>query len=126
MCLSAEEFPGEMFETLQTRLEEVFGEGGKTRAQELETVFENQVLAKGEGQLFLHPLANHPDLHPFEILQGQCDEVPVVAPEVMKKDGDFAGAAEADVAPFVCGAPVLPRDVIVVQTLSEWLVLKGW
>ena len=49
----------------------------------------------------------------------------VIAPEVMEKDGDFAGAAEADVAPFVCGAPVLPRDVIVVPDLVRVVGIEG-
>ena len=106
-----------MFETLQTPLEEILCEGGNSRTQDLKAVFEDQVLAKGEGGVLLHPLANHPDLHPFELLQGHCDKVGIVPPDVMEKDGDFADAAQADVAPFVCSAAVLPPDVVVVRDL---------
>ena len=43
----------------------------------------------------------------------------------MEKDGDFAGAAESDVAPFVCCAPVLPRDMVVVPDLVSVVGVEG-
>ena len=114
-----------MLETLQTRLEEVFSEGGQTRPQELQTVFKDQLLDKGEGEILLHPLANHPDLHPFEILQGHCDEVRVIAPEVVEKAG-ILQVRRRRMLHHLCAAP---RYFHVTwswsRTLSVWLVLKG-
>ena len=43
----------------------------------------------------------------------------------MEKYGDLAGAAEAEVAPFVCNAPVLPRDVLMIADLVRVVGVEG-
>ena len=46
-------------------------------------------------------------------------------PEVVEEDGDYAGAAEAQVAPFVRSAQVLPRDVLMVADLVRVVCVEG-
>ena len=43
----------------------------------------------------------------------------------MEKDGDFACAAEADVAPFVCSAPILPLDKVIIEDLVSMICIEG-
>ena len=80
----------------------------------MEAIFEDLLIANGEGEIVLHHLANHPGLHTFDILQGHCDEVGVVAHQVMEEEGDFAGVAEAEVAPLLCSSMVLPGQLVMV------------
>ena len=113
-----------VFETIEPRLHQIFGVGGKSRAKELKAVFEDQLFAQGECEIFIHPLANHPDLDPFEVLEGHCDEVGVIPPEVME-NRDFAGAAKAEVAPIMCSASRLPREMVVIQELVCAVGVEG-
>ena len=43
----------------------------------------------------------------------------------MEKDGDFAGAAEANVAPFVCSAPILPRHMVMIADIVGVVSVEG-
>ena len=49
----------------------------------------------------------------------------VVAPEVREEQGDFAYAAESEVAPLVRGAPVLPRYMVMVPDLVGVVGVEG-
>ena len=78
-----------------------------------------------QREIFLHPLAKHPVLHPFEILQGHCDEVGVVPPEIIEDEGDLAGAAEAEIGPLVPSAPRLPPDMVMIRHHGALVGIEG-
>ena len=92
-----------------------------SRLLELQTVFEYYVLAKGEGEVHLHPLAQHPDIHPLEILQGHFDDVGLIAPEDTEEHKDFAVSEEAYIAPLRRSAGVLPPDLVMVWSVLNCL-----
>ena len=60
-------------------------------------------------------MPNDLDVHPREVLHNHCNEVRVVAAEVVKEDRDLAGASMADVAPFVRRTLIHPSDVVVIS-----------
>ena len=73
------------------------------------TILEHQLLNKGEGMVFLHPWPDEIDVHSGEVLHSHCDEVGVVAPEVVEEDRNFGGASKPDVAPFLCSVRYSPQ-----------------
>ena len=62
-------------------------------------------------------MAYHADLNPVEVLDAHCDEVGVSPPDVVEKDGDLAGGAEAEFAPLVSSATILHRDILMIADL---------
>lgn len=66
-------------------LETVPPQGLNTGAQEWQAVVDDQMSAQGDGQIpFHHYLPNHPDILPIEDVMGSCDEVGIIAQEVVK------------------------------------------
>ena len=107
----------EIQELIDSTFRQVCCKGLEAGPKELQGVLEHEVIAKGEGEILLHPLPNYLDVVPSEVLEGQADEVRVVPPEVVEKHRNFAGTSQAEITPPMCCPAIHPRHLIVVPDL---------
>ena len=83
-CLKTVKLLSELNEASQSRLLEVLGECGQTSTQELVAILENQVLAKGEAEAFVHPFPDDLHVHLGEDLPSYSDELRSLSPKIVK------------------------------------------
>ena len=85
--------------------------------QELQRVFEDDVLAPADGQVLLQPLPDDVDLLLLECVECQRNDVTVVSPEVVEEYGDLVCLPELEIAPVVRRSSELSAVVVVVPDL---------